>query len=69
MLVLKGVSGAANRRLALINNRSFSVGEEAEVVTLGGKVRIRCDAIRDESVVISVGSPPQRVELRLQRKL
>lgn len=68
MLELQGVSGSANKRLAVINNRSFQAGEEGEIKTAGGRIKIRCEEIRNDAVVVSVGNPPQRIELRLQRK-
>ena len=65
LLFLKGISGSANRRLAIINDRSFAVGEDQEVTTPNGKALIHCKEIRDQSVLISFGNPPQPLELRL----
>lgn len=66
-LVLRGFSGPANRRLAIINNLTFEKGEEGEVTTSYGRMRIRCEEIKDESVVVTFGEPPRRLELRLSR--
>lgn len=66
-LVLMGISGPPNKRVAVINNRNFAAGEEGEVVASGVRVRIRCIEIRDESVIVSAGSPPQRLELHMQK--
>jgi len=66
-LVLKGFSGPANRRLAIINNLTFEKAEEGEVTTPYGRMRIRCEEIKEESVVVSFGDPPRRLELRLRR--
>ena len=63
-LQLKGISGPANRRLAIVNNRTLQVGEESDVTTSTGRVRIRCLDIKTESVVVQVGS--ERRELRLR---
>lgn len=64
-LVLKGFSGPVDRRLAIINNRTFEAGEEGDVVFPGGRIKVRCVEIRDESVVIEMGG--ERRELRLRR--
>lgn len=66
-LTLMGISGPPNKRVAVINNRNFAAGEEGEVVAGGVRVRIRCIEIRDESVIVSAGSPPQRFELHMQK--
>ncbi|MCU0782630.1 MAG: hypothetical protein MUF81_01010 [Verrucomicrobia bacterium] len=67
-LALKGLSGTAARPLATINNRILEPGEEQEIVTSAGKVRVRCVAInlKDESVVIEAGGT--RRELRFPRR-
>ena len=63
-LKLKAISGLPEHRLALINNHTFEAGEEGEVVTTNGRMRIRCLEIHQESAVIQVG--PERRELRLR---
>jgi hypothetical protein len=63
-LKLKALSGEKDRRLALVNNHTFEAGEEAEVVTSSGRMRIRCIEIRPDSVVVQIG--PERRELRLK---
>jgi len=60
-LVLKGISGPPNRRLAIINNHTFGVGDEVNLVTSRGSIHIRCVEIKDSSVVIESGG--QRHEL------
>lgn len=66
--VLRGISGPPARRLALINTTTLGVGETAEVVIPGGKIRVRCEAIGEDWAVISFGTPPQRIELQLARR-
>lgn len=61
-LSLQGISGSAERRLAVIGGHSFAVGEEGDVLTPGGRVKIRCLEINETSVVIEIGG--QRQELR-----
>ena len=68
ILVLRGVSGSPERYIAVINNWSFSAGEEKEVVITGSRIKIRCEEIRADMAVVSVGTPPQRVELHLHKK-
>lgn len=64
-LALKGISGTAEQPLAIINDRTFSAGEEGDVVTRAGKVRIRCTEINmsEGTVLVHVGG--QSRELRL----
>jgi hypothetical protein len=66
MLVLKGLSGQASHRLAVINGRTLAVGEEDEITTPRGKVKIRCLEIRSASVVVAVGLEGTKVELKLR---
>ncbi len=66
-LELKGISGAANRRLAIINNRTFEAGEEGDVMCSGTRIRIKCVQIEPGSVQIIVNGK-ERV-LKLHTKL
>jgi hypothetical protein len=63
-LKLKAISGLPEHRLALINNHTFEAGEEGEIATTAGRMRIRCLEITQESAVVQVGS--ERRELRLR---
>ncbi len=63
-LELKGISGPTERRLAIINTRTVAVGEEAEVISSQGKVRILCREIRADSVVVQVGNELRVLRLR-----
>jgi hypothetical protein len=53
-LSLKGVSGTTEKRLAIINNRTFEVGEEGDLRVGGQVLRIKCVEVRDRSVLITV---------------
>ena len=66
-LALKGISGTRERPLAIINNQTFSAGEENDVVTGTRRVRIRCVEINvaSETVIIQIGN--ERRELRLRQ--
>jgi hypothetical protein len=66
-LTLHGLSHDAKRPMATINNQTFLAGEEGEVVTSTGRLRIRCEEIKVDSVIISIGSS-QRLELRLPQR-
>src|SRR5262249_13750268 len=54
-LKLKAISGLPEHRLALINNHTFESGEEGEVLTDKGRIRIRCLEITQDSAVVQVG--------------
>jgi hypothetical protein len=63
-LRLKGFSGTADHRLAIINNQTFAVGEIAEVTAGNTRLRILCLKINDDNVVIKVGNETRTLHLR-----
>jgi hypothetical protein len=63
-LKLSGISGTADHRLAIINNRTFDVGEEGEVVSNVGRVRIICKDIKADSVRVLVRGEERLLRLR-----
>jgi hypothetical protein len=63
-LRLNGISGAADHRLAIINNRTFETNEEGEVPTKSGHARIRCLDIKPDSVVVQVGGQQRVLHFR-----
>ena len=65
-LLLKGISGAATRRLALINNQTFAPGETASVHVGAASKKVKCVEIREKSVVISVEGEAAPRELFLK---
>jgi hypothetical protein len=65
-LRLNGISGMPNHRLAIINDVTFGVGDEAEVRTAQGRIRIHCVGITENTVVIE--SDGQRQELHYEDK-
>ncbi len=65
-LILKGISGPANRRLALINNQTLGAGETAAVRLGAGEVKIRCVEVREKSVIVTIDGSPERRELRMR---
>jgi hypothetical protein len=65
-VALKGISIIANRRLAIINNRTVAEGEEFTLKLSGGKsVTLRCVEIKDKSVVIAVDGVTKELILRI----
>ncbi len=61
-LVLRGISGPPDHRLAIINSHTFGVGDEQDVTTAHGRIHIRCVEVKDNSVVIESGG--QNYELK-----
>ena len=61
---LKGLSGSADRRLAIINNYTFQTGEESVVKAGGVAVKVRCIEIRERSVIISINGITKELKLR-----
>lgn len=48
-LILNGISGSSTHRLAIINGRTFAIGEEGEVNAPEGRVKIKCISINVNS--------------------
>ena len=63
-LLLQGISGTSERRLAIVNGHTLAEGEETEVSVNGARLRFRCLEIKTDSVVIEIGT--ERRELRLR---
>ena len=53
-LILKGFSGTPGHRFVIINNHTFTVGDEGDVLTATGRAHIRCLEIRNDSVVVEI---------------
>ena len=62
-LSIKGFSGTPGHRLVIINNHTFGIGDEGDVLTPTGRVHLRCTQIGADLVTIEVNG--QRRELRL----
>lgn len=63
-LELKGISGTSNRPLALINNRTFAEGDEQDVTTPQGKVKVLCLEIEGTRVRIQAEGQTRELMLR-----
>ena len=68
-LKLNGISGSPEHRLAIINNRTFEIGEEGDVISGSDRVRIRCLEVKPESVIIQFVAGGLRREIHLRRGL
>ena len=67
-LLLKGISGAAAHRFALINDATLTKNEEGKVRVGSTNVIVRCLDIRPSSVVIQVKGAARPTELFLTSK-
>jgi hypothetical protein len=65
-LVIQGILGSPPHQLVIINKVTFGVGDEYEVRTPQGRIRITCLEIHDNSAVIE--SDGQRHELHYGEK-
>jgi hypothetical protein len=65
-LHLKGISGTAEKPLAIVNTTTFTSGEENDVLSAGGRLRIRCLEINMAAGTVLVQVGGERRELRLQ---
>ena len=63
-LELKGISGGAGHRLAIINNRTFEPGEEGTVLSNVGRVRLICKEINADSVRVNINGQDRILTLR-----
>ncbi|MFO1487139.1 MAG: hypothetical protein U1F65_01555 [Verrucomicrobiota bacterium] len=63
-IVFNGISGSQDKRLAMINGRTFAEGEEAPVNTSSGRVRVLLVALRGDTAVVEVAG--ERRELTFQ---
>jgi len=64
-LILNGLSGTLQQRLAIINSRTLAVGEDLELRLSGQLYKLRITEIRERSVMISAnGGEPKELTLR-----
>jgi len=64
-LTLKNISGSPARRLAIINDRTFAVQDQALMRLATTNVLIRCLEIRTNSVLIQFDESGAKQELLL----
>ena len=65
-LVIRGKSGASDHPLVIINDVTFAVGDERDVITPQGRIHIRCLQIVGDLAVIEANG--QHHELRFELK-
>lgn len=63
-IILQGLSGTKEKRLAIINNRTFEPGEEVDLRVDGLIQRVRLVEIRDRSVLIGVKGMTKELQMR-----
>ena len=66
VLTLKGISGTARKRFALINNCTLQVNEEAKVRVGTSNVVVRCLEISGQTVTIQVRGSGERTKLSMR---
>ena len=64
-LVVHGITGQPGNRVALINNRNFVTGEEIRVRVPGGSSLVKCEEIRESSVIVTIQGGTERFEIHL----
>jgi hypothetical protein len=64
-LVLFGITGPPERRIALINNQTFLAGEENRVRIPGGSSIVKCEEIRERSVIVTIQGGTEQFEIHL----
>jgi hypothetical protein len=65
-LVIRGKSGSSDRPLVIINDVTFAVGDERDVITPEGRIRIHCLQIVGDLAVIEANG--QHHDLRFEMK-
>ena len=68
-LQLRGLAGPPERRIALINNLTFTKDEEQEVRIGNAKAKIKVLEIREKSVIIRIEGQTESKELVLPDRL
>jgi hypothetical protein len=63
-IVLKGISVAKDKKLAIINNYTVSEGEEFSLKSGAAPVKIKCIEIKEKSVIVSVNGATKELPLR-----
>lgn len=62
-LKVPGISGPPEHRLAIINNHTFAVGDEGDVLTATGRIHLKCVDIQTDAVVVEVNGQLHRIKL------
>lgn len=62
--MLKGISRSGDRKLAMINFYTFAEGEEQEVKVDNQTITVKCELIKERSVVIRIKDRTKELMLR-----
>jgi hypothetical protein len=68
-LILRGIIGPADQRIALINGRTFATGEELRVRVENGEMTVKCVEIRSASVVVQLNGGTDLHEIQLPEQI
>ena len=69
VLEFKGISGTPDRPLAIINNRTFAIGEEQEVNTSTGRIKLRLLEIDPKAMRVKVLARGETRELVFGKRI
>ena len=64
VLTIKGFSFQGSHRVVIINNHSFSAGDEREVLTSAGRARVRCVEILPGTVLVEINGQPHTIHFQ-----
>lgn len=62
-LRVPGISGTPGHLFAIINNHTFAVGDEGDVLTPAGRVNLRCLEIQPDYVMVEINGQVHRINL------
>lgn len=62
-LKVPGISGTPGHLLAIINNHTFAVGDEGDVITASGRIHLRCVDIQPDAVIVEISGRIHRIKL------
>ena len=65
-LSVKGISIEHGQSMAIINNHTFAIGDEGDVITPSGRVHLRCIDIRAGTVVIEVNGTKRELSIGIK---
>lgn len=65
-LKVPGISGTPGHLLAIINNHTFAVGDEGDVMTDSGRLHLRCIDIQRDTVTVEVNGRIHRIKVDIQ---
>lgn len=62
-LTVQGYSRDSQNAYVIINNRTFGIGDERDVITPGGRVHLKCIEVLPETVVIEYNGSLHQIPL------